>query len=146
VYGQSSKEIIDEFIYKIDTLLDSSAQNVTNINVSNRIFKRMSKSSGRLDHGTKTIKRKIKYFKSGLKREKVKLSFTLKGHSYKIMKVILLNDEYFKITYYGYKKMKEFDTYKRIVKEELIDKRIYRKKIYEGGDGSSTSVGVWSGF
>lgn len=118
---------IDDFVAKVDNSVFERSKNVSDIYESKGIWNRKIKLHGKFDNKREIFKQKIKYFKSGTKKEIIKVKQLGPYKAHLVLKIILINDEYFFIKNITYSSDNKFEI---ITKEILIDGRIYIKTDY----------------
>lgn len=118
---------IDDFVAKVDNSVLELSKNASDIYESKGIWNRKIKLHGKFDNKRDIFKQRIKFFKSGTKKEIIKIKQLGSKKAHLLLKIILINDEYFFIKKISYSSDNKFDM---ITKEVLIDGKIYIKTDY----------------
>ncbi|NOU19767.1 MAG: hypothetical protein HOO91_19590 [Bacteroidales bacterium] len=127
-YSQGSDSIKDFFV-KVKKIEDKEL-NVYKMSYKNYLSNRKEKIISTLDSGKIISKHKIKYYKSGAKKEVIKYFRISSQDKVVILKIVKINDNKTFIKYCE-SILNHKDELKVVAEEILIDNKYYQKLLYD---------------
>ncbi|HLO59883.1 MAG TPA: hypothetical protein VK179_14140 [Bacteroidales bacterium] len=112
---------IESFLVKIDSCLNELSKNPTLIYVSDGTHNRKARLSGKFNEHYR-FKQRNKYYRSSNNKEKITVKYLAPKKPLPVLRIVLINDEYFYIKYISYN-----EKYHKESEEKLIDNKIYVK-------------------
>ncbi len=139
--AQETDDVIQSLITKVDKEYTSIIQESKKSGLEKFASNRKFSIEGKNDSLKCFFKQKIKYFKSGLRKERTKLyRISSLGHAYLVCYMVKINDEVKYIKYYNYKE-DERKYIKALTREILIDGKYYSKVVLEHFNGNIYTKG-----
>lgn len=136
INAQTDKTIKD-FVSSIDSTLVALSEKTSEMDILQR--NRKMRMRGRFENGTRIFKQKIKHYKGGTKKEKIKVRYLAPHKAVTVLKILLINDAYYYI-----KKQTYSSDHRMVVKEEeFVDGKIYRKIEYNYKHKKINRVDLW---
>jgi len=114
------------FVKKYETLLRELDSSARGLRYKKSITNRRIIMNGGIGETNKSYKQKIKYYKSGAKKEELTIYSFSNGKKIVVLHVLKFNEKIYLVEYFEPLLEKE-KGYEKTVKEVLIDGRLYRK-------------------
>lgn len=137
--AQSDAEI-NQFIDKIDNYLDNLNDSASDVFITTHLRGKVVKITGTFENDTKSFKQLIKTRKFGNQKDKIVVKYLGPDMPYTLLKVILINGEYFYIKKLSYSTGKNS---RMTAKEELINGRAYLKTEFDSNYHKSNHQFIW---
>lgn len=139
--AQETDDVIQSLITKVDKEYTSIIQESKKSGLEKFPSNRKFSIEGKNDSLKCFFKQKIKYYKSGLRKERIKLfRRSSLGKVYLVCYIVKINDEIKYVKYYNYKE-DERKYIKALTREILIDGKYYSKVFLEHFNGNIYTKG-----
>lgn len=125
-----SHHSVENFLNKIANTINTYDTSATIAKYKISVSKRKTIIVGLMDSGKKSFKKTIKYYKSGLKKEKLKIVFYTSIKKYTILKTVKINGKFSYIEFNEFGRSEEYDitsTYKEIYINNSYEKIYYNE-------------------
>jgi hypothetical protein len=131
---------INQFIDKIDYYLDNLNDSASNVFIKTHLSGKIVKITGNFENETKAFKQRIKTHKFGNQKDKIVVKYIGPDMHYTLLKVILINGEYFYVKKLSYSTGRNA---RMTAKEELINGRAYLRTEFDSNYHKSNSQYYW---